>query len=51
MDWINDKVYWADSFRHTIVMYDLATGEKRTVIHLGTGIPIGLGIFPHKDFG
>ena len=52
VDWINDKVYWADRDLKSIFVYDLNTQQtsKFTDIN-GDGIPTKLRILPQPNNG
>lgn len=36
-DWVNQKLYWADSCDDDIEVYDPTTGHRRVLFHTGTG--------------
>lgn len=50
VDWINDKVYWADSYLKGIYEYDLKTKLVSSVFQLDPdSIPSKLKIFPQTN--
>ena len=52
VDWINDKVYWADSTSDTISFYDLHTKMEGKVANIPpNSIPGKIKIFPQIDGG
>ena len=52
VDWINDKLFWTDRDAHLIAEYDLTTGVSKIVYTFEADAkPLGIGLFPHTDFG
>lgn len=46
MDWINDKVYWADKDLNAIFVYDLNSKNTSKVRDIPDSNPTKLKIFP-----
>ncbi len=51
VDWINDKVYWADRKSKAIHFYDLRTKVEGEVRKIPDSLPGKIKIFPETDAG
>ncbi len=49
VDWINDKLYVADS-AGPIIEYDLVTKATRVVVNTGAN-PTGIVVYPYPNYG
>ncbi len=47
IDWINDKLYWADATLHKVEVMDLTSGDRKTLFDTGVGtLPRGIAVDP-----
>lgn len=54
VDWLNDKVYWADAELGHIEEYDIATGRRKVVASTGEAgetIPVAMALYPYPNYG
>ena len=52
MDWINDKLYWADRDGGKIEEWDLETNQRRTIVESSEAAAFnGLTVYPYLDYG
>ncbi len=49
VDWINDKLYWADATLQKVEVLDMNTGVRSKLFDTGTGtIPRGIAVDPNR---
>lgn len=54
VDWLNDKLYWADSEQRQIEEYDLNSGLRRIVTSTGdsgSSTPVAMALYPYPNYG
>lgn len=54
VDWLNDKLYWADGELRRIEEYDLNSGQRRVVTSTGdsdSSRPAAMALYPYPNYG